>query len=275
MLKGKTFVCKNFWSFSLKLSIPLIGNSVAMQILSVSDRTMISKMVGNSAVGIYSVLYTVSSLSLLVWNAINSSFIPFLFENIEKKHSENKIKKTSSQLMAAYGAIAIIMTLAAPEIVRVLATNEYYEAIYIMPPIAAGIFLISISNMYANVMIYYKKTKYIMISSITAAFLNIALNYIAIKIWGYISAAYTTLFTYIVLSIIQSIIARKVYADRVGEKAGTVYNDRQLMILSILTIAGCLTCLILYSYTIVRYCVIVTLLLAAVIYKKKNKLRFL
>ena len=71
--KGKTIVNIKYWKYSLKLSAPLIGYAFAAQILSVSDRMMISKMVGNDAVGIYSTLYTVSSISLLVWSAINSS----------------------------------------------------------------------------------------------------------------------------------------------------------------------------------------------------------
>lgn len=92
-VKGKTIYSKKYWQFSLRLSIPLIGNAVASQILSVSDRTMISKMVGNSAVGIYSTLYTVSSLSLIIWQAINASFVPFLFENIDNPEKEHDIKK--------------------------------------------------------------------------------------------------------------------------------------------------------------------------------------
>ena len=57
--KGKTIVNIKYWKYSLKLSAPLIGYAFAAQILSVSDRMMISKMVGNDAVGIYSTLYTV------------------------------------------------------------------------------------------------------------------------------------------------------------------------------------------------------------------------
>ena len=37
--------------------------------------------------------------------------------------------------------IVVLITYLAPEIVRILATEEYYEGIYIMPPIAAGVFL--------------------------------------------------------------------------------------------------------------------------------------
>ena len=61
-VKGKTVVNIKYWKYSLKLSAPLIGYAFAAQILSVSDRMMISKMVGNDAVGIYSTLYTVSSI---------------------------------------------------------------------------------------------------------------------------------------------------------------------------------------------------------------------
>ena len=82
-LKGRCFCSSKYWKFSLQLSLPLIGYSIASQILSVSDRLMISKMVGNSAVGIYSTLYTVSSLSLMVWTAINASFEPYLYQNME------------------------------------------------------------------------------------------------------------------------------------------------------------------------------------------------
>ena len=59
-VKGKTIVNIKYWKYSLKLSVPLIGYALAAQILSVSDRMMISKMVGNDAVGIYStcLLYT-------------------------------------------------------------------------------------------------------------------------------------------------------------------------------------------------------------------------
>lgn len=160
IFRGKTFFNKEYWKFSLQLSIPLIGYALAAQVLSVSDRMMISRMVDNSAVGIYSTLYTVSSISLLVWSAINASFIPYLYQNIES--DKNEIKKYSLLLMGAYAIVAALLTFFAPEIVRTLATEEYYEAIYIMPPIAGGVFLTCVSNMYSNIMIYYKKTQYIM-----------------------------------------------------------------------------------------------------------------
>ena len=251
-VKGRTVINIKYWKYSLKLSLPLIGYAFAAQILNVSDRMMISKMVGNDAVGIYRTLYTVSSISLLVWSAINSSFIPYLYQNIEKK--ENKIKELSLALMGAYAIIAVMLTFLAPEIVKILATKEYYEAIYIMPPIAAGVFLTSVSNMYSNLLIYHKKTNYIMYSSIIAAIVNLILNYICIKTFGYMAAAYTTLIAYIVLAGTQAMFARKITFKKTGRKS--IYNDNAVFIMAILTIIAALFGLFLYHYTWLRYTII-------------------
>lgn len=253
-IKGKTVVNLRYWKYSLKLSLPLIGYGFANQVLNVSDRMMISNIVGNDAVGIYSTLYTVSSISLLVWTAINASFIPYLYENIGKKG--NKIQRISISLMGSYAIIAVILAFFAPEIVKILATEEYYEAIYIMPPIAAGVFLTSVSNMYSNLLIYYKSTKYIMYSSVIAAGINVVLNFVFINAFGYMAAAYSTLLSYIILAGGQALFARKVQAKE--NKETYIYNDKAVCLLAVATIAAALFGLLLYRYTVIRYLIAVS-----------------
>lgn len=254
--KGRTFVNKEYWKLSLVLSLPLVGYSISSQVLTVSDRMMISQMVDNSAVGIYSTLYTVSSLSLLVWQAVHSSFVPYIFRNIEKDNSG--IKRVSAQLMTFYAVVAILMTFLAPEIVKILATREYYEAIYIMPPIAAGVFFTSFANLYSDIAVYYKKTKYVMYPAIIAAVSNLVLNYIFINLYGYMAAAYTTLFSYILFALFQGIWARKICKEH-GIKTGTIYNDKFMIMLAIITTAISLIGILFYRHTFLRYCAIVIL----------------
>ncbi len=271
MFKGKKFYSKKYWRMSLSISIPLVGYNIAGQILNVSDRMMISSMVSNSAVGIYSTLYTVSSLSLMVWQAINASFIPYLFQNIDKKN--HNIKKVSTMLMSAYAIIAVLLTYFAPEIVKILATKEYYEAIYIMPPIAAGVFFTSYANLYSNIAVYYKKTKYVMYPSFVAAGLNLLLNYIFIKLFGYMAAAYTTLFSYIILAILQVVWVKRLCKDN-GTSINNIFDNKVMFMLALLTTVSTLFGIILYSNTFIRYVVsilgiILLLILVKLIYKRK------
>lgn len=263
MLKGKTFYNREFWKYSLRLSLPLVGYSVASQILTVSDRMMISKLIGNSAVGIYGTLYTVSSLSLMLWQAINTSFVPYLFQNIDRK--QNNIKTISFQLLSVYAGFAILLTLFAPEIVKILATGEYYEAINMMPPIAAGVFFTAITHLYSNIAVYHKKTKYVMYPALIAAIINLILNAICIKPFGYMAAAYTTLFSYIVLAVLQAMWGRKIHKNITGTKE-TVYDDKKFFYLSFATTAVIMCALILYRHTIIRYIVLLVGIILFTIY---------
>ena len=260
LLKGKKFYCKEYWKMSLAISIPLIGYNIAGQVLNVSDRMMIGRLVNNSAVGIYGTLYTVSSLSLLVWQAINASFVPYLFQNIDKK--EHNIKQISNMLLEAYAVIAVLLTFFAPEIVKILATKEYYEAIYIMPSIAAGVFFTSYANLYSNIAVYYKESKYVMYPAIVAAILNLVLNYVFIKMFGYMAAAYTTLFSYIILAILQVIWSAKVCKENNNE-INNIYDNKRMLLLAIVTTVVSLMAIPLYSNTFVRYLFIAIGIVAA------------
>lgn len=272
LLKGKTLYSGQFWKFSLSLSLPLIGNSIASQVLDVSDRTMISSMVGNDAVGIYSTLYTVSSLSLIVWTAINSSFIPYLYENMGDPQKTDKLRTVSSGILALFSVIAFLATMLAPEIVRILATEQYYEAIYIMPPIAAGVFFTAVSNMYSNLLIYFRKTQFIMVSSALAAVLNVVLNYVGIRQFGYIAAAYTTMIAYIVLGVSQMVVATKVYYSTTQGTKKFVYNTKLISAILVLTVVCCMSCLLLYKTTLLRY-LILLVIMAVFFVKRKTVVR--
>lgn len=270
-IKGKTFFSKKFWKFSLSLSIPLVGNSIAKQILDVSDRIMINEFIGTSAVGVYSTLYSISSLTLIVWNAINGAYVPYLFKNIDDKSEHENIRRSSSLILFLYTILAVFMMLLAPEIVRIIATEEYTEAIYIMPPIFMGVSLTAISNMYTNLLIYYKKTKIIMIASGIAAITNILLNALLIPTFGYEAAAYTTLFAYVIMSIILIVVATKAY-KHINCCNEMLYSNSFIFKLCIFNVAMAFVSVSLYKTNLLRYLVCAFCFVAIIwAYFKKKK----
>lgn len=251
ILKSVKFkIITKFWASALLINIPLVFHSLSKLILDVSDRVMISKMLGETEVGIYGVLYGISTLSLIVWNAINNSIVPLLFDRLSQGESaEKKISKTILQLMIFYGIIAFLLTLCAPEIVKILATSEYYSAIYMMPPVASGIYFTAMYNLYGNVLIYHKATKHVMIATFVAASMNILLNYLFIGKFGYIAAAYTTLICFVVLAILQFLAMKRVHGH-------DPYNSNYLWTISMLTVLLCMGCTLLYEYIFLRYLIL-------------------
>ena len=82
-----------------------------------------------------------------------------------------------------------------------------------------------------------------------AALVNLVLNYIFIKAYGYMAAAYTTLFSYILMALFQGLWARKLRKEN-GIEGNTVFDDRKLMVLAIATTLLCLLGIALYKFYI-------------------------
>ena len=203
---------------------------------------------------------------------MNNSFVPYMFENMETKDGRHNIRKNVNYILLGYAVVALGMTLLAPEIVRILATEEYYEAIFLMPPIAAGIFLTSLGNLYSNILLYHKKTQYILIATIVAATLNVSLNALLIPIYGYQAAAYTTLTAYIVMAIIEALVANGVEKKLTGHRE-PLYNSKLLLLIAVAVVLCCLLINAIYGYAWIRWSMILIGLAIALI-NRKHMLKF-
>ena len=261
MSHGKVFIDFDIWKYALSLSIPLIVHTLAKSLLDVSDRIMISQICGQSEAGIYGTVYSISLLALLVWNAINTSIIPITFEYLNKKEY-NKINQMLYIVLILFAITSILVALFAPEILLILTTSEYSEAVYLIPALCAGIFFTALYNIYGNFLLYKKKTTNIMIATLIATITNIALNYIFLKRFGYIIAAYTTLVSFIVLALFQCIMVRLVYKEK-------NVNNKVFWLISFIVVLACLLCNILYKFLVMRYIVITCLFILLVINKEK------
>lgn len=270
-IKGKTLINLKYWKYSLVLSLPLIGQMLAAQVLGVSDRIMIERYCGDSEVGIYSTIYTIGTLTTMLWTAINGTFTPYMYKNIESHGAV--VKKNSLLIITSFSFISILVVLFAPEITTIVGPKEYSEGIYIIPPVAAGVYLIAIGDLYSNLLIYAQKTQYIMIGTAVGALLNIFLNAMFIPIYGYIAAAYTTLFSYVVMVFLLIVFAKLIYKENVIN-IGDVLAQRKIYVLSITTILIDLICMATYTDAIIRYLVVTLVCIIAVFFIKRTNVLF-
>ncbi len=108
----------------------------------------------------------------------------------------------------------------------------------------------------------YRKVAYTPVGTLSAAVINIFLNYIGIKIAGYKAAAYTSAFCYCLLAIFHGLICKKI------EKV-QVFPIKIYIKLSILCVCFGFILQILYPMLAVRYFFgIVSISVLAFIWKK-------
>lgn len=265
MYKAKEVVDVKWWKSAMRLHIPLLPHSLSLTVLSSADRVMINSMIGASATAIYSVAYSASMVINLIKLSITQAMTPWMYECIKNKNY-NSMKKTCNLVMLGVMLMAFLFILFAPELIFVIGGEEYYDAIYIVPPVAASVFFTFLYSMFSTVEFYYEKTKGIMFASIGAALLNILLNAIFINLFGYIAAGYTTLVCYIFLSFAHYLVMKKTVSSKIGKI--TLFDVKCIMIMAIIVILSTIVFSFLYSFTIVRYALVITLVAIGIL--KRN-----
>lgn len=207
--KARPTINKEYWKYGLKISVPLIPHGLAQILLLSFDRIMINSIVGSVEAGIYSFAYTIYSLVQITATSLDTVYSTWVFQKYHDKGEQKEIQRTGTGFMLLIGGICSVTILIAPELIRILGGNKYSEAIYCaVPVIFAGFFAMAYC-IPAVMEYYYEKTKYISIGTTIAAIINIILNYIFIPQYGYIAAAYTTMFSYIVYFTLHMCISRK------------------------------------------------------------------
>lgn len=250
--RGNGFVDIPLWKSTALVALPLIPHYLGSELLSSIDKIMIGQMVGQDKAGIYSLAAVLSSIGVLLWRAMNVMFAPFVNEKLGKRDFA-AIRKNVRPLLEMAGIACVIASLAAPEILRLLATKEYLEGIYIIPAIAAGVFVHALYDVFSAVSFFHKKSLHIMAATVTAAVVNLVLNYIFISRFGYLAAGYTTLISNLVLVLMHYQNIRKIEKER-------IYDGKFTVLIIVLVICGCTACNLVYDRLILRYVLVAALL---------------
>lgn len=265
IFKGKKFYSKKYWLYALTFNIPLIPHYFSLTVLNNSDRIMIDTLVGKTEAGIYSLAYSIGLIMTIVSTSVMATLRPWIFQKI-KHNSSNEITKPALSCLVLIGLVNIILIAIAPEIVCFFAPVEYYDAIWIIPPVAMSTYFIFSYDLFASFEFYYEKTTFIMFASIVSALLNILLNYVFINLFGYIAAGYTTIVSYMIYAIGHYMFMQKICRDFDNV---VVFNGKVLVLLASLFLfyAGVFT--VLYNFRLIRYCFIIFTVLLLYVFKDK------
>lgn len=264
--KGRNFFVKEYWKYALGFCVPLIPYYLSQMIFNQSDRIMISHLCGKDKAGIYGVAYSLGLVLTFVINAINSAYVPWVYKNI-KAESYKKIKSISNGIVILIAGMLLLLILFTPEIMRFIAAPEYYEAIWVVPPITASLLLLFLTQLSINVEFYFGENKLLVKGSILSAIINVILNYILIPIFGYAVAGYTTLISYIIFCITNYYCMKKVCKKHIGEGI-KIYNFKFLFTFMGVFIAVAVGFTILYNFTIIRY--VVAMMILMIVFWKRN-----
>jgi len=176
--------------------------NIGFLVITSSDRYFIYLLSNLETVGVYDQVYKISQISVVVlvtifFNTIN----PTLLKELELNF-DNSTYLTQKYIKAfiIFGLPVIIyLSLFSKDIANILLGEEFRVGYTIMPFIFFAAYMHGLSNFYELRLKFSNKLKRLSVIIISAAVLNVILNYIFIGLYGYKWAAVTTVVTYILL----------------------------------------------------------------------------
>ena len=198
---------------------------------------------------------------MLLFTAANASLVPFTYEKCKANDYES-ISKVTTPILLVFVGVCFFVTLLAPEVVSIMASKDYSSSLFLIPPIIGGVFFQVQYYMYANILYYYKKTRFVMIGSVVSVLINIVANYFLIQRFGYEIAGYTTLVCYMIQATIDYLAMRYVAKS-------SVYNMKVVLALSGIVLALSFFGKYLYYVPIARYILIGVIVVLVIVFRKQ------
>lgn len=205
-LKHPAGYIKKYWAYSFAFGVPTMFHLLSHQVLTSSDRIMMERFaISNSEIGIYSFFYTLTSMLGTILSALNNSWVPFLYDDLDKKNY-SRLNKRVVNYVQVFTILACGFILLAREVSMLFANEEYWPGMPVIPILVIVIYCTFVYQFPVNYEFFKGKPKIIAIGTISAAIENIILNAVMIPWMGMYGAAIATLISYITLAVVHIVI---------------------------------------------------------------------
>ena len=202
-------IIKNILSFSL----PMIPVLLSAWVLNMSNRIFIEKYVSLSEVGVFSFAFKIASIGVILLGALNTAFNPVFYKiaNDNKIDTKLILKKYFNNYVLIIICICFFICFFSKEIILIFINKNYHSAIYLIPLVVLSILINQLGGLY-NLMVYQeKKTVTMMVITIFAGLISIVLNIYLIESFQSFGAAWATVFSVLILTLMKYFIAKKSY----------------------------------------------------------------
>jgi len=204
---------KDYVQDALKFGVPLVPHAIGGIAIVMTDRLLITNMIGISDTGIYTVGAQIGMIIGLAEDSFNRAWVPFLYDKLSKGDYASKIKivKFTYLYNVLIILVALLLGLLAPWFLSVFVGKDFRGAgIYVLW-IALGYAFNGMYKMVAGYIFYVKKTHILAWVTFITAVINVITSYYLIKINDALGAAQGTMLAFFIAYVLTWILSSKVY----------------------------------------------------------------
>lgn len=200
---------KNLLKDIIKYSVPLIPNMISWWIVSASDRTIISAVIGVAQNGIYSAANKFSGIFSTLYSVFNLTWTESASININSEDRDEFFSKIFDFIVRFFGSLCLETIAVMPFVFGILVNEKFAESYYQIPILILGSVFNILVSFLGSVYVAKKLTKEIAKTSIIAAIINIVVNIALINQIGLYAASISTVIAYLAMFIYRWIDVKK------------------------------------------------------------------
>jgi O-antigen/teichoic acid export membrane protein len=195
---------------SMRYGLPISFSLIGYLIFASSDRYMINWLLDERQTGMYGFGYKIANIVMLMVQSIGIGYLPLMYQ--QEKETDNV--RFYRKMLFYYSFImtyAVLFFLFFYKIILwpIVHNKEYWNGVSIVPYMSTA-FLIMGMNYFVNIgMTLKNKTRYYFIPTFIAALVNIGLNFIFIKNFGFLGAAISALISQALNTFLITLISNR------------------------------------------------------------------
>lgn len=184
-----------------KEGLPYIPERLAIFILSQSDKFFINHFHTPAIVGLYGAGAQIGWIVNIITTALSNSFQPDIFKNLSSTPVNYAgVRKMITTYIGVSLVISISLVLAIPLVFKILIGEQFQEGQVFARYLAIAGFFWAVYNAFVSCLLFFKKSRIIMIIAIAGSLLSIFLNLLAIPRFGPVGATYVSIIVYLAMA---------------------------------------------------------------------------
>ena len=192
-----------------KYSLPLVPNGISWWIVNISDRTIISFILGAGANGLYAISNKFPTVISSLTGVFNLSWSESAALHINSEDRDEFFTDITNTVIKLFTALGIGMIACMPFVFPIMVNKQYADAYNYIPFLVLATVFNVVICLYSQVYLAKKLSKQVATTAIIGAIINIVVNVLLIKPLGIYAAALSTTISYFVMMVYRHIDLKK------------------------------------------------------------------
>ena len=277
-LVGKLYKYVSFKKLNKRITVKVIGYCAPLIVASIAwwamesiDKYMLLYMIGEEANGLYGAASKLPLVISVATSVFMSAWVISAIKNVDDENNSSYTFKLYDLLICWGGILVSIMIFLSKTLGKFLLSGDFFNAWHMIPSLCVSAYFSALSAFFGTQFTAMKKSHLHLITNLAVMFINVALNYLFIKLLGINGAAIATMLSFMFVLLLRQIITSRLMKVR-------FLTPKSIAVFCILSIAALLNAFeneSMWMISLASIYIIIALNLRTIVSSTKILIRFL